>query len=205
MSTRTSQTIPALGLGSTLFGRTRLAVLSLLLLKPEQRLYLRQIASLTGLAVGAVQRELALLTGCGLLHEEREGRQRYFRANTRCPVFDELKGLLVKTGGLADVLRERLAPLKDRCRVAFIYGSFAEGTEDAQSDVDVMVVGEVSFAEVSDALGEVQLALGREVNPTVYSPGEFGQKLSLPFLKSVVAKPKIYLIGDEHDLAGLAQ
>lgn len=198
-------TLPSVGLGTVFFGKTRLAVLGLLLLKPEQQLYLRQIASLTGLAVGAVERELRILTGCGILLGEKRGRQKYFRANTGCAVYNELRGLLVKTGGLADVLRERLAPLRDRCRAAFIYGSFADGTEDAQSDVDVMVVGDVSFAEICDALGEVQLALGREVNPTVYSAEEFRQKLSLPFLKSVVDKPKIHLIGDEHDLAGLVQ
>jgi predicted nucleotidyltransferase len=197
--------LKSLGLGSTLFGKTRLAVLSLLCLRPERRLYLRQIVRLVGLGAGTVQRELRMLTRCGILVREDEGRQAYFQANPDCPVLSELRSILVKTGGLADVLRERLAPLEARCRVAFIYGSFAAGTEDAESDVDVMVIGEASFAEVSDALGEVQLELGREINPTVYSAQDWSEKGALPFLQSVMSSPKIYLIGDEHDLAGLDQ
>jgi predicted nucleotidyltransferase len=195
----------SVGIGSTLFGKTRLGVLALLCLHPERRMYLRQVVRTTGLGVGAVQRELKALTRCGILVSEREGRQRYFRANTECPIFEELKGILVKTGGLADVLRDRLAPLSDACVCAFIYGSFAEGSEDAESDVDVMVIGDVSFAQVSDALGKVQLQLGREINPTVYTAEDFVRKSELPFMRSVIEKPKIYLMGDEHDFAGLGQ
>jgi predicted nucleotidyltransferase len=193
------------GLGATLFGKTRLAVLSLLCMFPERRLYLRQIVGLTGMGVGTVQRELKALTACGILVSTVEGRQRYFQANRSCPVFEELKSMLVKTGGLAEKLRKRLAPLGPRCRLAFIYGSVAEGTETAASDVDVMVIGSVSFAEVSDALSEVQLELGRDVNPTVYTAEEFTRKASLPFVRSVIAKPRTYLIGDQDDLAGLVQ
>ena len=192
-------------IGKTLFGKSRLAILSLLLVDHTARLYLRQIVSLTKLGVGAVQRELAALTGCGILIRTVEGRQVYFQANTACPVFAELKSMIVKTAGVADVLRERLASIRKDVRVAFVYGSFAEGREQSQSDIDVMVIGFVSFAAVSDALGDAQSTLRREVNPTVYPVAEFLRKRATPFMKTVLSKPKIFLIGDAHDLEGLAE
>jgi len=193
------------GIGSTLFGKSRLAILSLLLPDASNRFYLKQIVKLTRLGVGGTQRELAALAECGILTRTKEGRQVYFQANRQCPVYEELKSLVVKTGGVADVLRERLAPLRRTIRVAFIYGSFAEGKEDAQSDIDVMVVGSASFAKVSGALGDVQTALRREVNPTVYPEKEFSEKRRTPFLKSVLSKPRIFLCGDDRDLGRLAQ
>lgn len=194
------------GISSTLFSKSRLGVLSLLFVNSGRRYYMRQIVRLTRLGVGAVQRELAALTSSGILKREPEGRQVYYQANPECPVFAELKAIIVKTGGVADVLRERLAGIAKQCRVAFVYGSFAQGQDDAESDIDVMVIGDVSFAEVADALAPTQQTLGREVNPSVYPPREFRRKLKAkhPFLTSVANGPKIFLIGDEHDVTGLA-
>ena len=192
------------GLGASLFSRTRVAVLSLFLLNSDQRYYVRQVVQRVALGYGAVQRELAILSRIGILEREHEGNQVYYRANRSCPIYGELKSILVKTAGLADVLRDRLSVIEAGCRLAFVYGSFAEAKDDSGSDIDVMVVGRVSFAEVSEALSQAQAAVGREVNPTVYPVGEFRRKLSTPFLKSVLAKPKIFLIGDEHGLAELA-
>jgi predicted nucleotidyltransferase len=155
--------------------------------------------------MGAVQRELRLLSEAGFLLREREGRQVYYHANRDCPIFEELKAILVKTAGLADVLRDRLGLLADRCRVAFVYGSFAQGLDNSESDVDVMVIGDVTFAAVSDALGDLQTDLRREVNPTVYSVPEFRKKTSTPFIASIIRKPKVFLIGDEDELARLAR
>jgi predicted nucleotidyltransferase len=193
------------GLGSALFGKSRLAILCLLYLNAERRYYLRQIVNTTQLGMGAIQRELRLLANAGLILREREGRQVYYHANRECPIFEELKAILVKTAGLADVLRDRLRFLADRCRVAFIYGSFAQGTDNTESDVDVVVIGNVTFAEVSDALGDLQSDLGREVNPTVYGAVEFKKKTSTPFVASILRKPKVFLIGDENELARLAR
>ncbi len=192
------------GLGSSLFSKSRLAILALLYLNADQRFYFRQIVNTTKLGMGAVQREVRLLSESGLVLREREGRQVYYQANRDCPIFEELKAILVKTAGLADVLRDRLAPLVNRCRVAFVFGSFAEGLDNAQSDVDVMVIGNVTFAAVSDALGDLQADLRREVNPTVYNVREFREKISTPFIASIMRKPKVFLIGDEDELTRLA-
>jgi predicted nucleotidyltransferase len=127
----------------------------------------------------------------------------YFRANPDSPVFEELKNIMVKTGGVADVLRERLRPLAADIRVAFLFGSFAAGESHGRSDIDVMLIGSLSFADVVDALGDVQLTLRREVNPTVYPVTEFQAKHELPFMQSVLSKPKVFLIGAEDDLEGL--
>lgn len=193
------------GLGSKLFSKSRLAILGLLYLNADKRFYLRQIVSMTRLGMGSVQREVLSLSQGGLILRAPEGRQVYYKANQDCPIFQELKAIIVKTAGLADVMRERLAPLGARCRVAFVYGSFAEGVDNAQSDVDIMVVGDVSFSDVSDALGDAQTILGREVNPTVYDVREFVEKMSTPFITSVLRKPKVFLIGDEDELARLAR
>lgn len=191
------------GIGSTLFGKSRLAILSLLLIDDTKRYYLRQVVNVTKLGVGAVQRELALLSGCGILTRAKEGNRVYFQANPACPVFRELKSLVVKTGGVAEVLLKLLAKFKKRIRFAFIYGSFADGKDDAGSDIDIMVVGSVTFADIIDAFGDVQMTLRREVNPTVYPEEEFIQKLKTPFLKNVIAKNKIFLVGDEDDIERL--
>ncbi|MFO7675173.1 MAG: MarR family transcriptional regulator [bacterium] len=193
-------------IGVTLFGRTRRAVLSLLYGHPDEEFYVRQIIRTTGIGQGTVQRELERLVAAGLICRREHGRQVYLRANRDSPVYQELRGLLVKTAGVADVLREALAPLADRIRAAFVYGSFARGDERRTSDVDVMAVGDAGFVEVSDALGSAQRTLGRELNPVVYSEPEFHAKVAenRVFVKTVLREPKVFLIGDEHELDRLA-
>jgi predicted nucleotidyltransferase len=114
---------------------------------------------------------------------------------------------MVKTAGLADILTQALEPLADDVRVAFVYGSLASGKESARSDVDVMVIGKASFGDVVKALRPAEARLSREVNPTVYPPAEFKAKLAAKhhFLTSVLNEPKVFLVGDEHDLEGLAR
>lgn len=126
----------------------------------------------------------------------------YYQANTASPVFAELKGLAVKTAGMVDVLREALTGLAERITVAFVHGSVALGTEQAGSDVDVMVVGAVTFSEIAAALRSAQERLGREVNPTVYTVREFREKLDAGhhFLTATVSAPKLFLIGGEREL-----
>ncbi|MBI5548844.1 MAG: ArsR family transcriptional regulator [Deltaproteobacteria bacterium] len=194
-------------LGSTLFGKARRAVLALTLGHPDESFHLRRIARFAGMGMGAVQRELQQLTQVGILRRTVSGRQVYYQADRDCPVFAELHGLVLKTAGVADVLRDALVTLGDRITVAVIYGSVARASERRGSDVDVMVVGEVSFADCVDALGPAQERLGREVNPTVYPPAEFLEKMRARnhFLARVLAAPKIFLIGSERDLARLAQ
>jgi uncharacterized protein len=194
-------------LSMTLFGKTRRAVLSLLYGHADEPFYLRQIARIARVGLGAAQREVKQLSDAGILHREVRGRQVYYQANRHCPVFGELKSLVLKTAGAAGVIQSALAPLADLIRVAFIFGSTAHGEEQKGSDVDLLVVGEVTFGEVVSAIHGAQLALNREINPTVYPPGEFRSKLEAGhhFLKTVLKGPLVFLIGNKHELAGLAK
>lgn len=190
-----------------LFGsKLRAKVVGWLFTHPDESFFGRQLTILLGEDSTNISRELARLEEIGLLIRRDEGKQKYYQANPECPVFDELRGLVVKTAGLADILRGALAPMADRIKVAFMYGSFAEGRERRGSDVDVLVVGNATFAEVVSALGRAQELLRREINPTIYPPAEFRSKLAAGhhFVKSVLAQPKVFLIGDERELAGLA-
>lgn len=191
----------------SLFSKTRQALLSLLYTHSDESFFLEQLIQSAALGRGSVQRELEFLTRAGIVRRTKRGRQVYFQANADCPVYPELKGLVIKTTGIADVLRSALAPLAAHIDTAFIYGSIARGTERKSSDVDVMVIGEATFSEVSDALTSAQRTIGREINPSVYPPKEFHRKLAAKhhFLISVLKSEKIFLIGDTHELARLAK
>lgn len=190
-----------------LFGQTRSRVLSALLLRPDSTWHVRELARMTGASPGSLHRELRSLAGLGLLQREEIGRQVHYRANRDSPVFDELAGMLRKTAGLADVLHEALEPLSKRIEVAFVYGSMASGKERAHSDVDVMVLGDADFAALVRALSPTQQVLGREVNVTPMKPAAFAAKLRERdgFALDVMNGAKIFLMGNEHGLAELAQ
>jgi len=192
-------------IADALFGKTRQRVLALLFGAPERRVFLRQIARLAGTGLGSVQRELARMTDAGLLIREREGNQTYYRANPACPVINELRDLMRKTAGAADIIRVALTTLASPIRVAAIYGSFATGTERAGSDVDVLVIGDATFGEVVDALAPAERTLDREINPTVLTAAEFARKRSEGhhFLSSLGARTKLFVIGDEDELAAI--
>jgi len=194
-------------LSATLFGKTRRAVLALLYSHVEEPFYLRQIARTAGGGLGAVQRELKKLSEAGIIRRTVRGRQVYYQANPECPVYSELKSLVVKTVGVGDVLRAALVPLSDRINVAFLFGSLARGGERSSSDADVMIVGDVTFAEVVSVLGRAQETVRREINPLVYPPEEFQFKLTADhhFLKKVLEESKFFLIGDEYELAKLVE
>jgi len=194
-------------LSRTLFSKTRRAVLSLLYSHVDDAFYLRQIARAAGGGLGAVQRELKQLSEAGIIQRVVRGRQVYYQANPRCPVFEDLKKLVVKTVGAGAAVRAALAPLGDRINVAFIYGSIARSEEGRDSDVDVLVVGEVTFGEIVSSLREAQKTIGREINPTVYPPAEFRSKLTAGhhFLNTVLRGPMLFLIGDKRELARLAK
>src|SRR5207249_8917501 len=144
------------GLLAALVGHTRCAVLALFFSRADEAFYLRQVVRYVGAGLGAVQRELRRLSEAGIIRREVRGRHVYYQANFECPIFGELHGLVVKTAGVADVLRSALAGLVARTATSFVYGSLAKGTGQAASDVDLMVVGDVTFAEVVAALGPAQ-------------------------------------------------
>src|SRR6266513_1408267 len=161
-----------------------------------------QVLSLSKLLFGQSRRSIL-----ALLYRLRRGNQVYYRANRENPIFEELKSILAKTSGIRDILLEGLARLADRVKLAFVYGSIARGEEKASSDVDLMVVGSVSFKDVVAALSEIDRKLGREVNPTVFGLREFHEKLAAKnhFLSTVAKEKKLFVIGDEREFRRLGQ
>ena len=194
-------------LSATLFGKTRRAVLALLYSHVDESFYLRQIVRAAGVGMGAVQRELKRLSESGIIIKRVHGQQVFYTANPECPIYDELKSLVMKTVGIGEILKAALVPLTDLINVAFLFGSLVRGDEKSFSDADVLVVGDVTFSEVVTALGQVQETIRREINPVVYPPKEFRSKLAEDhhFLKTTLNSPKFFLIGDEHELAKLAK
>jgi len=192
-------------LSETLFSEYRRRVLGLLLLRPESAYHVREIARLTSTTPGTLHKELSRLADAGILTRTRQGNQVVYQADRACPVYEELASIMRKTSGLADVLVQALQPCSERIDVAFVFGSVARAQETTGSDIDVMVIGTVGFADVVRQLYEAQTTLGREINPKILSPTEWrnGVLKQEPFLVDVQAKPKIFLIGAEHDLAEL--
>lgn len=193
-------------LSEIMFGKTRQAVLSLLYGHADESFYLRQIVRVTGSGMGAVQRQVNALVDAGLVTRINKSKQIYYQANTRSPIFSELKSIIIKTIGIADILKIALVPIAQEIDCAFIYGSVARGTEKADSDLDVFIIGRITFSDVVAALNKAQETVGREINPTVYPASEFREKLAKKnhFIKTIMAEEKIYLIGDEHELKKLA-
>jgi predicted nucleotidyltransferase len=152
-----------------------------------------------------VQRELTGLVSAGILERSVRGRQVYYQADRRCPVFEELRSIVTKTSGLADPLRASLTTLASRIDAAFVFGSLAAAGGSPQSDVDVFVVGKVTLGQVVDALANSEQALGREINPVVQSPDEFSRRVAAGdhFVTRVLADSKLYLIGDDDVLGRL--
>jgi predicted nucleotidyltransferase len=190
-------------LAATLFPGYRRRVLGLLLLRPDESLHGREIARRIGLPAGTLTRELKRLAEVGLLTQEKRGNQILYSANRASPIFFELAGILRKTSGLADVVAEALAPLSEQIIAAFIFGSVARATETMGSDIDVLIIGSVDFGAVIDALHPAQEQLAREINPKVFSTREWKTNLKKknPFVTDIMTNPKIFLIGEERDLA----
>lgn len=191
------------GLGDALFTKTQQKVLGLLFSKPDRSFYANEIVRHANVGTGAVHRELDKLSSRGLLTVTRIGNQKHYQANAESPIFEELRAIVRKTFGLAGPLSEALSPLADRIRVAFVFGSTAAGSDTARSDIDLFIVGhEISYAEAMSVLVEAEQALGRKVNPTLYSKSELQNKLEAgnAFLRRVLDQPKIFLIGSPGDL-----
>ena len=188
------------GMANALFSKARQRVLAVLFGNPGRSFYANEVIALAQSGTGAVQRELAALSEAGLLTVRRQGNQKHYQANADAPVFTELRGLVLKTMGLADVLRVALAPLAPQITLAFIYGSVAKQQDTAASDIDVMIVGEdLGYADVFGALESAAAMLGRKVNPTLYTPAEIAKRIGNDnvFVTRVQRQPKIWLIGDE--------
>jgi predicted nucleotidyltransferase len=193
-------------LADALFPRVRQRVLALLYGNPDRSFFSNEVVALAQSGTGAVQRELASLSEAGLLTVTSRGNQRHYRANKDAPVFKELRGLVLKTSGLVDVLRSALAPLASQIEAAFVYGSVAKHADTATSDVDVMIVSDVlGYADVFSTLEPTAARLDRKINPTLYSPAELAKRIKQnnAFATRVMKQDKIWLIGSEEALNGL--
>ena len=190
-----------------LMPRIRQQVLGVLLLRPDRGWFGRQLARHLGLQPSSLQRELAALTEAGILTQRREGRQVYYQADPACPVLAELQGLLLKTTGLVDVLRQHLKPHARLVACAFVYGSVARAEELSGSDVDLFLVGDVKPSAFARGLEQASQRLARTVNPTVMDSKEFARCVQVKdrFVLSVLAGSKLFVLGSSRELEELAR
>jgi DNA-binding transcriptional ArsR family regulator len=189
-----------------LLPKTRQGILAATLVQPEKAWYAAELAHRLGVPSSSLQRELHDLSEAGILKTSRQGRMVYYQANRDSPVFPDLRGLLLKTAGLVDVLAQALKPVAAKVATAFIYGSIAAGSEESDSDIDLMVVGRMSPEDLALPLRRARESLGREINPTVYTPAEFGRKHAAndPFLKEVLDQPRLVVLGIKGELGKVA-
>ncbi len=194
---------PRTSLADALFSTTQQRVLAYLFGQPERSFFATELIGLAGGGSGAVQRELASLAQSGLVTVTRIGTQKHYQANPASPIYAELCSIARKTVGLAEPLREALAPLAKRIVAAFVFGSVAKRSDTAASDIDVLVLSDsVDYADAFAALQTAEAKLGRTVNPTVYTPADWRKKHrnGNAFVTKVAAQPKLFLIGTEEAL-----
>ena len=191
-------------LSDALFTATQQRVLGCLFGQPGRSFSISELIQTTGAGSGAVQRELARLTGSGLLSVEQVGKQKLYRANPASPIHDEIVAIVRKTFGLAMPLRDALMPLADRLHAAFVFGSVAKGSDTASSDIDLMLVSDaLTYADAMAALHPLMERLGREINPTLYTRAELRKRIAEgnSFVTRVLAQPRLWLIGSDDALA----
>lgn len=195
------------GIADALFGRVQQRVLGLLYGNTESSYYVNEIIRLSGMGTRSVQRELAKLEDAGLVTVTRQGNQKHYRANPDSPIFQELRSLILKTVGLVDVLRAALEPMAKHIAAAFVYGSVAKGEDTSSSDIDLMVLSDsLTYADLFAVLEEATQALGRPVNPAIYTPEEFQKRRvqDSAFVRRVMDQPKLlYRVPDLAAYAGI--
>jgi len=194
-------------LGDALFTTTQKKVLGLLYSQPEKSFYTKQVIRMTGMGVATIKRELDRMLSSGILQMTKIGNQHHYQANPECPIYQELLGIVKKTFGITDVISAVLLPLSNHIDWSFIFGSVASGKESSGSDIDIMVIGDASFSDVVGALYTTQEKLRREINPKIYSTHEWLQlkKNKDTFIQEVLGKPRINIIGDEHEFGKLSR
>jgi len=183
-------------IGDALFTKAQQKVLALLFGQTDKSFYLNEVVRHAAMGKGVISRELSKFCAAGLLVVTKQGNQNHYQANPHAPIFNELKQIVKKTMGVAGALQLGLAALMPQLEHAFIYGSIAKGEEHAGSDVDVMLVGEnLSYTQILELLEPVEAQLQRKINPTIYTPSEFAERLAQGqnFLSKVMAQARIDL------------
>lgn len=188
---------------AALLPKTRRAVLAATVMHPEKWWFLADLARHIGVPPSSLQREMDSLVQAGVLLRRQEGKQVYFKPDLNCPILGELQGIMTKTLGLVNVLRETLDSFKESIKVAFVYGSFARSEEISESDVNLIIVGVATLSDLAPALQKAEEKLGRQVNPILFSLEEFTTKLKQNhhFLTNVLEGEKLFLFGSQDDLA----
>jgi predicted nucleotidyltransferase len=192
-------------LDAILLGKTRSAVLREMLLNPDRRLSFNELVRRVKSGDGAVARELKILIGAGLIVEQREGNQRFLSARKDSPVFFELKAFISKTSGAPSIVREYLAGIEDQIGIAFVFGSVAQGSERADSDLDLFVIGTAGYSVVTERLYPIEERLGRRVQVLYFDPtsAQDCHSLRKSSMRVIFAGPKLFVLGDESSLAAL--
>jgi predicted nucleotidyltransferase len=188
-------------LGSALFTESQQRVLGLLYGQPGRSFYTNEILRMTGMGVGTIKRELERMRSVGILSLRRVGNQLHYQANPKCPIYNELLGIVKKTFGLGDVIRAAMQPLASKIEKVFIFGSVAKGKESQGSDLDLMIIGNVDFTEVVTLLYPLQERLGVEINPKIYTKIEWMRLVNSKdaFAKDVINQPRLPVIGTLED------
>ena len=189
-------------LSDALFTTTQQNVLGLLYSQPDRSFYIKEILRLTGMGVATIKRELDRMLAAGILRMTKIGNQHHYQANSECPIFLELSGIIKKTIGIRGTISSALSSLSGKIEWAFVYGSIAAGKETAGSDIDLMIVGDTGFSEVVALLNPIQGTLGREINPKIYNKEEWTlmKTRKNPFVEDLLVKPRMDVIGDRHGL-----
>jgi predicted nucleotidyltransferase len=189
---------------TSLFPKARAEILRLLFDDPSRELHLRDVARLAGLTPAALQREASALAKQEILLVRRDGNRVYYRANTTHPIFPDLRGIVIKTAGIASELRRALLPIEG-VDLALVFGSTARGQAGSSSDVDLLVLGRAGLRKVAPSLRPVAESLGREINPVCLTPAEWREKIQRgdAFAARVSAEPKLWLKGGPDALAAM--
>jgi predicted nucleotidyltransferase len=186
-----------------MFSPYRRELLARLLLRPDEQFHVRELERMTGISAGSLHRELKAMAESGLLRREQIGNQVFYKADTNCAIFNELAAIFRKTISIADLLKDALANLAGKIKVAFVFGSMASGKATAGSDLDVCVIGDVALREVVAALAPLRQTLRRDINPVVMTASEFKKQLAAKdrFIRSLLGEPKLFAIGNDDELA----
>ena len=185
-----------------LFGSgTRAKVIEWLFMHPDEKFYVRQLSVLLELDSTNLGKELDRLYNLGIVSRSRSGNQKHYSANQDCPIYVDLRNIVIKTGGVADRLKSSLKPITDKIEIAFVYGSIASGSFSKSSDLDLMVVGDISHLELVSHLRKAGQEIGREVNVSCFSRSEFADKLrEKGFIWRISNGEKIFVIGGDDEL-----